>query len=99
MEAIEIYQKILDLVKDEDFNDVCTALNFVREKLQTTHYAKEEKLRLLGAMTGQAAAKSSYGLGGANAALEMETIADKIGFIIDKAVAMHDAKKTGGDPT
>lgn len=42
MDAIEIYQKIIEICKDQDFNDVDTAINFARNKLQSEFYSKQK---------------------------------------------------------
>lgn len=43
MDAIEIYTKVLEITKDSDFNEVITALNFARQKLETDHYSKQKE--------------------------------------------------------
>jgi len=39
LEAIEIYTKVLEVVKGQDWNDVNVALNFVRSKVENEHYS------------------------------------------------------------
>lgn len=42
MEAIEIYQKIIEITKDQDFQDVNTAIKFARDKIESAYYAKQQ---------------------------------------------------------
>ena len=41
MDAIEIYQKVLEIAKGQDFNEVNTALDFARNKIQNDHYKSQ----------------------------------------------------------
>lgn len=38
MEAIEIYTKIMEVVKGQKFSEVSVALNFVQAKINNDHY-------------------------------------------------------------
>ena len=58
MEAIEIYSKVLEVVKDEDFQDVCAALDFVRRKVEQDHWKQQESGQIYGGgLIGAASAK------------------------------------------
>ena len=63
MDAIEIYQKILEVVKDQQFNDVEVALDFAGRKIRNDHWAKNSPNPLdinLADMHGGQAANSDY---------------------------------------
>lgn len=42
LEAIEIYTKIMELVKEQDFHESNVALNFVRSKIENDYYTKQQ---------------------------------------------------------
>lgn len=41
MNEIEIYEKVLKIVKEEDFHEASLALSFVSRKIESDHYAKQ----------------------------------------------------------
>lgn len=64
MDAIEIYKKVLDVTEGEDYTEVNIALNFVRQKLESAMYAKNNLAGQIGyagnALSGAAQCDTGY---------------------------------------
>jgi len=43
MEAIQIYEKVLKIVKDEDYSEASLALSFVSRKIENDYYKKQNQ--------------------------------------------------------
>jgi len=48
LEAIEIYQKILEVVKGQNYQDVTTAMNFAQNKINEHYWRKQDGMNRAG---------------------------------------------------
>lgn len=61
LEAIEMYTKILEVVKGQDFHDTTTALRFAQTKIETDFYAKQQSQYPSGLLGGYGAINACAG--------------------------------------
>lgn len=61
MDAIKIYEKIMEICKGEDFNEVNTAINFARNKLEQDFYKTQNEAHAKSAYLGAALSVGNYG--------------------------------------